>query len=398
MAEPVIVGAVRSPIGRAYKGSLVGVRGDDLAVQLAQVLLEQSPQLDPGTIDEVLVGCSLAAGEQGGNLGRIVPVMLGFDEVPGCTVNRYCASSMQTTRMASDAIRAGTGHVYLSMGVEVVSSVATRGPDPTPEERNAVFVPSSPGEGPWRDPRRDGRTPDVFITMGETAENVASIKGVSRSEMDEFAFRSQQLAAESTRSGFWDIDITPVTRADGSVVSHDDSPRPGTTLEGLAELQPAFRHNGSVTAGNCCPLNDGVAGLLIMSDERAAELGIRPRARILATATSAISPEVMGLAPIAASRAALAAAGLSASDIDLVEINEAFAAQVIPCYRELGFPLDKVNVKGGAIAVGHPFGMSGARITTTLLNALKWEGKRFGLQTMCVAGGQGMAMVVELLD
>jgi acetyl-CoA C-acetyltransferase len=398
MPEPVIVGAVRSPIGRAYKGSLINERADDLAVQIARAVLASVPQLDPLAIDEVIAGCSLAGGEQGGNIGRIVPVMLGLDTVPGLTVNKYCASSMQSTRMAAHAIAAGDGDVYLSLGVEMVSRVTESNPDPRPEQRNPAFASRGPGSGVWRDPRSQGRMPDVFISMGETAENIASIKNITRSQMDEFAYLSQQRAAQSAREGFWDVDITPVTLADGTVLATDDSPRGSTTKDGLATLDPVFREDGTVTAGNCCPLNDGAAALVIMSDVRARELGIKPLARILASASSALSPEIMGLGPVEASRKALKLAGLTASDIDLVEINEAFAAQVIPSYQELGFSVDQVNVKGGAIALGHPFGMSGARITTTLLNALRWEDKRIGLQTMCVAGGQGMAMVVERLD
>jgi acetyl-CoA C-acetyltransferase len=395
---PVIVGAARSPIGRAYKGSLIGERADDFAVQLARAVLAQVPGLDPATLDEVILGCSLAGGEQGGNLGRVTPVLLGLDGVPGVTVNKYCASSMQSTRMAAHAIAAGDGDAFLSLGLEMVSRVRDTNPDPGPAERNPAFTDRGPGSGVWVDPRESGLVPDVFMSMGETAENVASICGVSRSEMDDYAFRSQQLAAQSASDGFWELDITPVTLADGSVLRRDDSPRPGTTREGLAQLDPVFREDGRITAGNCCPLNDGAAALVVMSESRARELGIAPIARILSSASSALSPEIMGLGPVEASRKALRNAGLTADDIDLVEINEAFAAQVIPSYQQLGIPLDKVNVKGGAIALGHPFGMSGARITTTLLNALRVDDKRIGLQTMCVAGGQGMAMVVERLD
>ncbi|MBO1901440.1 acetyl-CoA C-acetyltransferase [Leucobacter weissii] len=395
MAEPVIVAVGRSAIGRAFKGSLIDVRADDLLLQVTRSVLERVPELDPAQIDEVLLGCSLAAGEQGGNLGRVLPVMLGFDEVPGCTVNRYCASSMQTTRMAEHAIRAGDGQVYLSVGLESVSRVRQPGPDPLPEERNRMFRPRPAADGEWRDPRDLGLVPDAFVSMGETAENVASRYGVSRLEMDEFALRSQELADERARAGFWEREIVPVTRPDGSVVAADDSPRSGTTLAGLQALDPVFRDGGRVTAGNCCPLNDGAAAVLVMSDTKADQLGLRPLARILSTAVSALSPELMGVGPIEASRRALAKAGLSAGDIDLVEINEAFAAQVIPSYRGLDLPLEKVNINGGAIALGHPFGMSGARITSTLVNSLDWHDKRIGLQAMCVAGGQGMAMVIE---
>lgn len=395
MREAVIVATARSPIGRAFKGSLKDIRADEILLQISRAALEKVPQLDSRDIDEVFLGCSLAAGEQGGNLARILPVLLGLDHVPGTTVNKYCASSMQTTRMADQAIRSGDGDVFLSLGLEMVSRIVS--PDPTPQERNPAFV-SRTVRGAWSDPRETKTVPDAFVSMGETAENVASIRDVTRAEMDRFSLRSQQLAAQRQAEGFWDMDITPVHLPDGTRVDRDDSPRPGSTLEGLSGLEPVFREGGTITAGNSCPLNDGAAALVIMSSDRANELGIRPLARILSTATSALSPEIMGLGPVEASRKALKAAGLTADDIDLVEINEAFAAQVIPSYKELGFPLEKVNVNGGAIALGHPFGMSGARITTTLLNSLRWHNKRYGLQTMCVAGGQGMAMIVELLD
>jgi acetyl-CoA C-acetyltransferase len=398
MAEAVIVAAVRSPIGRAFRGSLVGERSDDVLLQTTRALLAQVPGLDWHDINEVLLGCSLAGGEQGGNLARLLPVMLGLDDVPGTTFNKYCASSMQTTRSASQAIRVGDGDIYLSLGLEMVSRVGDRNPDPRPEERHPMFGGHGPGAGGWVDPRELGNVPDAFMAMGETAENIASLYDVSRAEMDDFACRSQELTAKSDREGFWAREITPLTLSGGGILDRDDCPRPGTTRQGLAGLKPAFRPDGRVTAGNSCPLNDGAAGLVVMNEDSARQLGIRPLARILATASSAISPEIMGLGTIEASRRAMAAAGLAPDQIELVEINEAFAAQVIPTYRELGFPLDRVNTFGGAIAIGHPFGMSGARITTTLLNGLEWTNSRYGLQTMCVAGGQGMAMVVERLE
>ena len=397
MPEAMIASVARSPIGRAYKGSLIGERGDELLLQMAQAALGAVPEFDPADLDEVLVGCALDSGELGGNIGRLIPVLLGLDGVPGFTLNRYCASSLQTTRSAVHAIRVGDGHAYLSLGVESVSRVGDRGPDPHPDERNPRFPVFTAAE-PWTDPRERGEMPDAFISMGETAENVANSRGITREQMDQYAFESQQRAAQAAADGFWARDIVPVTRADGSVVSTDDSPRPGTTLEGLAALTPSFRPDGSITAGNACPLNDGAAAVLILSEERAGQLGVTPRARVVSTAVSALSPEIMGLGTIEAARRALAAASLTADDIDLFEINEAFAAQVIPTYRELGIPREKVNIMGGALAVGHPFGMSGARITSTLLNALEWTGGRYGLQTMCVAGGQGMAMVIERLS
>ena len=398
MPEAVIVAAVRSPIGRAYKGSLVGERADDVLLQTTRALLDRVPGLDWQDIDEVFLGCSLAAGEQGGNLARLLPVMLGLDDVPGTTLNKYCASSMQTTRSASQAIRVGDGDIYLSLGLEMCSRVVDRNPDPRPDERHPMFEVRGAGAGPWADPREHGAVPDAFMSMGLTAENVADVFGVSRAEMDDYACRSQDLAAKSAADGFWAREIIPLTLTGGGTLDHDESPRPGTTQESLAGLKPAFRADGRVTAGNSCPLNDGAAGLVVMSEDRARRAGIRPLARIVASAVSAISPEIMGVSTIEASRRAMAAAGLQPEQIDLVEINEAFAAQVIPTYRELGFPLDRVNSFGGAIAIGHPFGMSGARITTTMINALQWTGSRYGLQTMCVAGGQGMAMIVERLD
>lgn len=398
MADAVIVAAVRSPIARAFKGSLIGERADDVLLQTTRALLAQVPELDGHAIDEVLLGCGLAAGEQGGNLARLLPIMLGLDDVPGTTLNKYCASSMQTTRLARQAIRSGDGEVYLSLGLEMLSRVAARNPDPEPAERHPLFVDRAPEPDPWTDPRERGLVPNAFLSMGETAENVAGAYQVGRAEMDDFACRSQELAVAGATNGFWKREIAPIALSSGAILDRDESPRPGTTREGLAALKPVFRPDGRVTAGNSCPLNDGAAGLVVMSDERARRLGLRPRARIVATAVSALSPEIMGLGTVEAARRAMRSAGLRPAEIDLVEINEAFAAQVIPTYRELGFPLDRVNTVGGAIAVGHPFGMSGARITTTLINALEWSDARYGLQTMCVAGGQGMAMVLERLD
>lgn len=396
MPEAVIASVARSPIGRAYKGSLAQERGDEMLLQMARAALSQAPQFDPAELDEVIVGCGLASGETGGNLGRLIPVMMGLDSVPGYTLNRYCASSMQSTRAAVHAIAAGEGHAYLSLGVEQLSRMGDRGPDPRADERSDRFAPFQPSQR-WSDPRERGRTPDAFISMGETAENIAQLRGVTREEMDQYAAESQQRTAAAAASGFWERDIVPVVRSDGSIVRHDDSPRPTTTIEALRELSPSFREDGTVTAGNCCPLNDGAAAVLILSEERAAQLGVTPRARIVATAVSALSPEIMGLGTVEAARRAVAASGLRIDDIGLFEINEAFAAQVIPTYRDLGVPREKVNVMGGAIALGHPFGMSGARITSTLLNALEATDSRYGLQTMCVAGGQGMAMIVERL-
>jgi len=406
MPEAVVVATARSPIGRAFKGSLTSIRPDDLAAQIITAALDKVPQLNPEDIDDLLLGCGLPGGEQGFNMARVVAVLLGHDQLPGTTLTRYCSSSLQTTRMAFHAIKAGEADVLISAGVECVSRFVKGSSDSWPDTHNGAFADAEgrtqrateAGAGTWHDPRADGNIPDVYIAMGETAENVAGLRGITRAEQDEFGVRSQNLAEKAIADGFWSREITPATLPDGSTVSADDGPRPGTTLEKLAALKPSFRPDGTVTAGNCCALNDGAAAVIIMSDTKAAELGITPLGRIVSTAVSALSPEIMGLGPVAASRRALSLAGMAISDIDLVEINEAFAAQVIPSYRELGIDLDKLNVNGGAIAVGHPFGMTGARITTTLLNSLQFHDRTVGLETMCVGGGQGMAMVIERLS
>ncbi|UNS97409.1 acetyl-CoA C-acetyltransferase [Streptomyces tubbatahanensis] len=406
MPEAVIVSAARSPIGRAFKGSLKDVRPDDLTAEIIKAALAKVPELDPRDIDDLMLGCGLPGGEQGHNLGRVVAVQMGMDHLPGCTITRYCSSSLQTTRMALHAIKAGEGDVFVSAGVETVSRSVKGTSDGMPDTHNPLFADAEArtaaraeqgGEG-WTDPRENEQVPDVYIAMGQTAENLARHKGVTRREMDEFGVRSQNLAEKAIADGFWEREITPVTTPDGTVVGKDDGPRPGVTLEGVEGLKPVFRPDGLVTAGNCCALNDGAAALVIMSDTKARELGLTPLARIVSTGVSALSPEIMGYGPVEASNQALARAGMSIGDIDLVEINEAFAAQVIPSYQDLGIDLDKLNVNGGAIAVGHPFGMTGARITTTLLNSLQWHDKQFGLETMCVGGGQGMAMVLERLS
>ncbi|MFI6421285.1 acetyl-CoA C-acetyltransferase [Streptomyces sp. NPDC050842] len=406
MPEAVIVSTARSPIGRAFKGSLKDLRPDDLTATIIQAALAKVPELDPRDIDDLMLGCGLPGGEQGNNLGRIVAVQMGMDHLPGCTVTRYCSSSLQTSRMALHAIKAGEGDVFISAGVEMVSRFVKGNSDSLPDTHNPFFadaeartaaVAASEGSA-WHDPREDGIVPDAYIAMGQTAENLARWKGISRQEMDEFGVRSQNLAEQAIKNGFWEREITPVTLPDGTVVSGDDGPRAGVTLEGVQGLKPVFRPDGLVTAANCCPLNDGAAALVIMSDTKARELGLTPLARIVSTGVSGLSPEIMGLGPVEASKQALKRAGLTIGDIDLAEINEAFAAQVIPSYQDLGLDLDKVNVNGGAIAVGHPFGMTGARITGTLINSLQFHDKQFGLETMCVGGGQGMAMVIERLS
>jgi acetyl-CoA C-acetyltransferase len=415
MPEAVVVATARSPIGRAHKGSLVSLRPDDLAATIVSAALAKVPQLDPTEIDDLYLGCGLPGGEQGFNMARVVAVLMGYDHLPGATLTRYCSSSLQTTRMAFHAIKAGEGDVFVSAGVECVSRYARGNSDALPEEaqklvgggwQNPVFdgararsAQRAAGGAPtWADPREDGEVPDIYLAMGQTAENLAQVKGVTREDMDAFGVRSQNLAEKAIADGFWAREITPVTLPDGRVIDKDDGPRAGVTMEAVAALQPVFRPDGRITAGNCCPLNDGAAAVVVMSDTKARALGIQPLARIVSTGVTALSPEIMGLGPVEASRQALRRAGMSISDVDLVEINEAFAAQVIPSYRDLDIPLDKLNVMGGAIAVGHPFGMTGARITGTLLNALDWNDKTIGLETMCVGGGQGMAMVFERLS
>ena len=406
MPEAVIVSTARSPIGRAFKGSLKDLRPDDLAATIIQAALAKVPELDPRDIDDLMLGCGLPGGEQGHNLGRIVAVQMGMDHLPGCTITRYCSSSLQTSRMALHAIKAGEGDVFISAGVETVSRSVKGSSDGLPDTQNPLFAEAvartaerATQEGAdWHDPREDGLLPDPYIAMGQTAENLARLKGVTRQEMDEFGVRSQNLAEEAIKNGFWEREITPVTLPDGTVVSKDDGPRAGVTLEAVQGLKPVFRPDGLVTAGNCCPLNDGAAALVIMSDTKARELGLTPLARIVSTGVSGLSPEIMGYGPVEATKQALARAGMTIDDIDLVEINEAFAAQVIPSYRDLGIDIDKLNVNGGAIAVGHPFGMTGARITGTLINSLQWHDKQFGLETMCVGGGQGMAMIIERMS
>jgi acetyl-CoA C-acetyltransferase len=404
--EAVIVSVARSPIGRAAKGSLVNIRPDDLAAQMVRAALDKVPALDPRDIDDLMMGCGQPGGESGFNIARVVAVALGYDDLPGTTVNRYCSSSLQTSRMAFHAIKAGEGDVFVSAGVETVSRYPKGNSDGWPDTRNERFAEAEQrvtkvaesGANEWHDPREDGQLPDIYIAMGQTAENLALYKDVSREDMDHFGVRSQNLAEEALKNGFWERDIVPVTLPDGTVVSKDDGPRAGVSYEAVSQLKPVFRPDGRVTAGNCCPLNDGAAAVVIMSADKAAALGLTPLARIVSTGVSALSPEIMGYGPVEASKQALARAGMTIDDIDLVEINEAFAAQVIPSYLDLGIDLDKLNVNGGAIAVGHPFGMTGARITSTLINSLQFHDKQFGLETMCVGGGQGMAMIFERLS
>ncbi|GAA0260835.1 acetyl-CoA C-acetyltransferase [Saccharothrix mutabilis subsp. mutabilis] len=399
MPEAVVVATSRSPIGRARKGSLVDLRPDDLATQVIRAALDKVPALDPATITDLHLGCAEPQDEHGQNVARRIAVQLGLDTVPGTTVNRFCASSVQTARMAFHAIKAGEGHAFISAGVECVSRYRHGDPHLNPlfDEARERTARTAEHNTPWTDPRVDGKLPDYYIAMGQTAENVATHLGITRREQDEFGVRSQNLAEKAIADGFFAREITPVTLPDGTVVSTDDGPRAGVTLEAVQGLKPSFRPQGTVTPGNCCPLNDGAAAVVIMSDTRARELGLTPLARIVSTGVSGLSPEIMGLGPVEATLQALAHAGMSIGDIDLVEINEAFAVQVLGSQRALGIDLDRLNVHGGAIALGHPFGSTGARIMTTLINGMQARDAQFGLETMCVGGGQGMAIILERL-
>ena len=404
MPEAVIVSTARSPIGRAVKGSLVDVRPDDLAATIVNAALEKVPALDRNLVEDLIMGSGQPGGEAGYNLGRMVAIMADMPNVPGVTVNRYCSSSLQTIRMAAHAIKAGEGDIFIAAGVETVSRYMNGAADTGPHnakfgaaeartvERTAGGQPSwAPGEG----------LPDAYIAMGQTAENVAELKQVSREDQDFFAAQSQQRATASLENGFWEHEITPIETVDAEgkpvTVKQDDGIRAGTTVEKLAGLQPAFKPNGTVTAGNACPLNDGAAAVIVMSDTKAKELGLTPLARIVASGVTGLNPEIMGMGPVEACRQAMGRAGMTIDDIDLVEINEAFAAQVIPSAKYLGISWDKLNVNGGGIALGHPFGMTGARIMTTLINGLQDADKTIGMESMCVGGGQGMAMIIERL-
>ncbi|MCL6424224.1 acetyl-CoA C-acetyltransferase [Brachybacterium sp. JHP9] len=405
MPEAVIVAATRSPIGRARKGSLASLRPDELAAQTISAALDQLEGFDPRTTDDLQLGCAIPEGYQGGNLGRTVAIRLGLDTVPAATTTRFCASSIETTRSAFHAIRAGEAKAIISAGVESISMSTGKlmeedARDPyfrSAWERTAARA-SREIPAPWHDPREDGQVPDAYILMGQTAENVAELRGVSRAAQDEYAVRSQNRAEAAIGSGFYARDITPITLPDGTVVSADDSPRAGVTLEAVSALEPVFRPGGTVTAGNCCPLNDGAAALVLMADDHARDLGLNPLARVVATGVSGLSPEIMGLGPVEATRRALKLAGMTMADIDLVEFNEAFAAQVLPAADDLGIDHDRLNVHGGAIALGHPWGSTGARMTTTLIHGLQERDGALGLATLCVGGGQGMALIIERMN
>jgi acetyl-CoA C-acetyltransferase len=407
VSEAVIVSTARSPIGRAFKGSLKDLRPDDLAVAVLTAALAKIPELDPRLVQDLYLGCAEPSGEAGANLARVVSVLAGFDHLPGATINRFCASSVQTTRMAFHAIKAGEGDVFISGGVECVSHYSEfAGAGGTMVEiQNPKFAETqirtaqmTADNSTWTDPRDQGLLPDIYISMGQTAENVATYRGISRARQDEWGVISQNRAEKAIVDGFFAREITPITTPDGTVVCTDDGPRAGVTLEAVSGLKPVFRQTGTITAGNCCPLNDGAAAVVIMSDTKARELGLTPLARVVSTGVTALSPEIMGMGPVEASRQALTRAGMSINDMDLIELNEAFAVQLLASVDDLGIDPDKLNVHGGAIALGHPFGATGARITTTLLNGLKARDGQFGLETMCVGGGQGMAIIFERLS
>jgi len=383
MNDALIVSATRSPIGRAFKGSLIDVRPTDLTATVTRAALAAVPQLDPDTVEDIILGCAQPAGEQGYNMARVVSLLAGLKDVPGTTVNRYCASSLQAIRMAFHGIRAGEGDVFVTAGVECVSRFKLGKSDGMPDTKNPRFEAES--------------LPPVYLSMGETAERVADAENVSRADMDTWAATSQQRAVAAREAGFFAREITPIKLPDGATMEHDECPRAGTTAEKLAGLRTVFRDDGRVTAGNACPLNDGAAAAVVMSSARAAQLGIKGRARIVATAVSALDPALMGMGPVEATRAVLKRAGMAMADVDLVELNEAFAAQVVPCMRHLEIPPEKLNAHGGAIALGHPFGMTGVRMVTTLLNGLESKDGTIGLATLCVGGGQGMALLIERL-
>ena len=399
MPEAVIVATSRTPVGRAVKGSLAEVRPDDMSAFIIGDVLSKIPGLDPAEVEDVIWGIGQPGGEGGYNIARVASILAGVN-APGVTVNRYCSSSLQTIRMAAHAIKAGEGDCFVAGGVETVSRYDNGAADSGPhndrfaaaEGRTAERI--AEGADPWQPPRG---LPDIYIAMGQTAENVAQLKGVSREAQDEWGVSSQNRAEAARNRGFFEREITPYPLADGTEVRRDDGIREGATLEGVSQLRPVFRPDGTVTAGNCCPLNDGAAAVVVMSDAKAAATGAEPLARIVSTGVSALNPEIMGLGPVDACRQALGRAGMTIDDIDHVEINEAFAAQVLPSADDLGIDYDKLNPNGGSIALGHPFGMTGSRIMCTLLNGLEDADNTVGLESMCVGGGQGMAMIVERL-
>ena len=400
MVEAVIVATARTPVGRAAKGSLTEVRPDDMSAFILGDVLSKVPGLDPADVEDVIWGIGQPGGEGGYNIARVASILAGVN-APGVTVNRYCSSSLQTIRMAAHAIKAGEGDCFVAGGVETVSRYVNGAADSGPHNdefagaQDRTAERTAEGSETWAPPQG---LPDIYIAMGQTAENVAQLKGVSRQAQDEWGVMSQNRAEAARNRGFFEREITPYPLADGNEVGRDDGIREGATLEGVSQLKPVFRPDGTVTAGNCCPLNDGAAAVVVMSDSKAAEVGATPLARIVATGVSALNPEIMGLGPVDACRQALGRAGMTIDDIDHVEINEAFAAQVLPSADDLGIDYDKLNPNGGSIALGHPFGMTGSRIMCTLLNGLEDGDNTIGLESMCVGGGQGMAMIVERLN
>ena len=400
MPEALIVATCRTPIGRAVKGSLTEARPDDMSAFIIGDVLSKVPELDAAEVEDVIWGIGQPGGEGGYNIARVASILAGVN-APGVTVNRYCSSSLQTIRMAAHAIKAGEGDCFVAGGVETVSryeyGAADSGPhnDDFAAAEGRTAERTTGGAESWAPPQG---LPDIYIAMGQTAENVAQYKGVSRQAQDEWGVLSQNRAEAARNRGFFEREITPYPLSDGNEVRRDDGIREGTTLEGVSQLRPVFRPDGTVTAGNCCPLNDGAAAVVVMSDAKAASVGAKPLARIVATGVSALNPEIMGLGPVDACRQALGRAGMTIDDIDHVEINEAFAAQVLPSADDLGIDYDKLNPNGGSIALGHPFGMTGSRIMCTLLNGLEDADNTIGLESMCVGGGQGMAMIVERLN
>ncbi|MEE2836755.1 MAG: acetyl-CoA C-acyltransferase [Myxococcota bacterium] len=382
--DAVLVAAKRTPIARAFKGSLVDWRADDLAAWTIQAALGEVPELDPSEVEDVLLGCAQPAGEQGYNMARPVSLLAGLAGAAGATVNRYCASSLQALRMAYHAIRAGEAQVQIAAGVEAISRYHVGKADGMEGSKNPRFA-------------AEPDLPDVYLAMGETAERVADTYGVTREQMDTYAVQSQRRAVHALETGCFEREIVAVPLGAGRRFDRDESPRAGTSLEGLQGLRTVFREDGRVTAGNACPLNDGAAAAVVMSGRRVTELGLRPRARIIATAVSSVSPELMGMGPVESTRRVLKAAGMTLADVDRIELNEAFAAQVIPCQQQLGIRDDRLNVRGGALALGHPFGMTGVRLVTTLLHTLEDEDLEIGLATLCVGGGQGMALLLQRL-
>ena len=400
MTEAVIVATARTPVGRAVKGSLAEVRPDDMSAFIISDVLSKVPGLDAADVEDVMWGIGQPGGEGGYNIARVASILAGLN-APGVTVNRYCSSSLQTIRMAAHAIKAGEGDCFVAGGVETVSRYMNGASDSGPhndgfaDAEGRTAQRTAEGTESWAPPQG---LPDIYIAMGQTAENVAQFKGVSRQAQDEWGVRSQNRAEAARSRGFFEREITHYPLPDGAEATGDDGIREGTTIEGVSQLKPVFRPDGTVTAGNCCPLNDGAAAVVVMSDTRAAQVGAQPLARIVSTGVSALNPEIMGLGPVDACRQALRRAGMTMDDIDHVEINEAFAAQVLPSADELGIDYDKLNPNGGSIALGHPFGMTGSRIMCTLLNGLEDADKTIGLESMCVGGGQGMAMIVERLS